>query len=199
MGAMPKVVDHAVRRAELVDAAWRVIAGEGLEAATMRRIAEAAGCTTGRVTHYFDSKDDVLVAALREVHRRAGERMIRHIGGADVATVLLEVLLEALPVDQDRQLEWKVWLAFWGRAAADERLRHEQEQRYAEWRSLLDKLIRRARPRDTAAGRCTAVDLVAGAIDGLGIQAVLEPASFTNARLRRAASAIVGSVVAEGK
>jgi AcrR family transcriptional regulator len=162
MGAMPKVVDHAVRRAELVDAAWRVIAGEGLEAATMRRIAEAAGCTTGRVTHYFDSKDDVLVAALREVHRRAGERMIRHIGGADVATVLLEVLLEALPVDQDRQLEWKVWLAFWDRAAADERLRHEQEQRYAEWRSLLDKLVRRARPRDTAADRCTAVDLVAG-------------------------------------
>ena len=47
---MPKVVDHAVRRAELVDAAWRVIAEEGLEAATMRRIAEAAGCTTGRVT-----------------------------------------------------------------------------------------------------------------------------------------------------
>jgi TetR/AcrR family transcriptional regulator, transcriptional repressor of bet genes len=199
MGAMPKVVDHAVRRAELVDAAWRVIAGEGLEAATMRRIAEAAGCTTGRVTHYFDSKDDVLVAALREVHKRAGERMIRHIGGADVATVLLEVLLEALPVDEDRQLEWKVWLAFWGRAAADERLRREQEQRYAEWRSLLDKLVRRARPRDTAADRCTAVDLVAGAIDGLGIQAVLEPASFTNARLRRAASAIVGSVVAEGK
>jgi AcrR family transcriptional regulator len=195
MAAMPKVVDHAVRRAELVDAAWRVIAEEGLEAATVRRIAEVAGCTTGRVTHYFDSKDDVLVAALREVHRRAGERMIRHIGGADVAAVLLEVLLEALPVDEDRQLEWKVWLAFWGRAVADERLRREQEQRYAEWRGLLGKLVRRARPYDTAADRRTAVDLIAGAIDGLGIQAVLEPASFTNARLRRAASAIVRSVL----
>jgi AcrR family transcriptional regulator len=192
---MPKVVDHAVRRAELVDAAWRVIAEEGLEAATMRRIAEAAGCTTGRVTHYFGCKEDVLVAALREVYRRAAERMRRHIGGADVATVLLQVLLEALPVDEDRRLEWKVWLAFWGRAAADERLRHEQEQRYAEWRGLLDKLIRRARPHDAAADRRTAVDLVAGAIDGLGIQAVLEPASFTKARLRRAASAIVGSVL----
>src|SRR5438067_5665059 len=124
---MPKVVDHAVRRAELVDAAWRVIAGEGLEAATMRRIAEAAGCTTGRVTHYFDAKDDVLVAALREVHRRAAERMRRHIREADAATALLEVVLEALPMDEDRQLEWKVWLAFWGRAVADERLRHEQE------------------------------------------------------------------------
>ena len=31
--------------------------------------------------------------------------------------------------------------------------------------------------------------------DGLGIQAVLEPASFTDARLRRAASAIVESVL----
>jgi AcrR family transcriptional regulator len=195
VGAVPKVVDHAVRRAELVDAAWRVIAEEGLEAATMRRIAEAAGCTTGRVTHYFDSKDDVLVAALREVYRRAAERIRRHIGGADVATVLLDVLVDALPVDEDRQLEWKVWLAFWGRAAADERLRREQEQRYAEWRGLLDMLIRRARPHDAAADRRTAVDLIAGAIDGLGIQTVLEPASFTSARLRRAASMIVGSVL----
>lgn len=192
---MPKVVDHAARRAELLDAAWRVIAGEGLEAATMRRIAQAAGCTTGRVTHYFDSKDEVLVAALREVHRRSAARMIRHIGRADAVTVLLKVILEALPLDEDRRLEWNVWLAFWGRAAADERLRHEQEQRYAEWRGLLGKLIRRARPGDTAADQCAAVDLIAGAIDGLGIQAVLEPASFTDARLRNAASAIVKTVL----
>jgi hypothetical protein len=100
-----------------------------------------------------------------------------------------------LPVDEDRGLEWKVWLAFWGRTAADERLRHEQEQRYVEWRGLLDKLVKRARPRDSAAHRRTAVDLIADAIDGLGIQAVLEPASFTGERLRLAADAIVQSVL----
>jgi TetR/AcrR family transcriptional repressor of bet genes len=192
---MPKVVDHAARRAELVDAAWRVIAAEGLEAATVRRIAQAAGCTTGLVTHYFESKDDMLVAALREVHRRAGQRMIRHVGGADIADVLLEVILDALPMDQDRQLEWKVWLAFWGRAATDERLRQEQQRRYAEWRGLLGKLIRRAHPADAAAERRSAVDLIAGAIDGLGIQATLEPAKFTDARLRKAASAIARSAL----
>jgi TetR/AcrR family transcriptional repressor of bet genes len=195
MASMPKVVDHAARRAELVDAAWRVIAAEGLEAATVRRIAQAAGCTTGLVTHYFESKDDMLVAALREVHRRAGQRMIRHVGGADIADVLLEVFLDALPMDQDRQLEWKVWLAFWGRAATDERLRQEQQRRYAEWRGLLGKLIRRAHPADAAAERRSAVDLIAGAIDGLGIQATLEPAKFTDARLRKAASAIARSAL----
>jgi TetR/AcrR family transcriptional regulator, transcriptional repressor of bet genes len=192
---MPKVVDHAARRAELVDAAWRVIAADGLEAATVRRIAEAAGCTTGRVTHYFDAKDDVLVTALREVHKRAGQRMIRHIDGADIATVLYQVILDALPMDEERQLEWKVWLAFWGRAAADDRLHREQQQRYAEWRGVLGKLIRRARPDDSAVERRTAVDLIAGAIDGLGIQATLEPDLFTTARLRRAASAIVTSAL----
>ena len=192
---MPKVVDHAARRAELVDAAWHVIAAEGLEAATVRRIAQAAGCTTGLVTHYFESKDDMLVAALREVHRRAGQRMIRHIDGADIEAVLREVILNALPMDQDSQLEWKVWLAFWGRAAADERLRQEQQRRYAEWRGLLGKLIRRARPHDTAADRRTAVDLIAGAVDGLGIQATLEPAKFTDARLRKAAIAIARSAL----
>jgi AcrR family transcriptional regulator len=195
MASMPKVVDHAARRAELVDAAWRVIAAEGLEAATVRRIAQAAGCTTGLVTHYFESKDDMLVAALREVHRRAGQRMIRHVGGADIADVLLEVILDALPMDQDRQLEWKVWLAFWGRAATDARLRQEQQRRYAEWRGLLGKLIRRAHPADAAAERRSAVDLIAGAIDGLGIQATLEPAKFTDARLRKAASAIARSAL----
>ena len=192
---MPKVVDHAARRAELVDAAWRVIAAEGLEAATVRRIAQAAGCTTGLVTHYFESKDDMLVAALREVHRRAGQRMIRHVSEPDIAAAMLEVILDALPMDSGRQLEWKVWLAFWGRAATDERLRQEQQRRYAEWRGLLGKLIRRARPHDFAADRRTVVDLIAGAIDGLGIQATLEPASFTDARLRRAATAIARSAL----
>jgi TetR/AcrR family transcriptional regulator, transcriptional repressor of bet genes len=95
----------------------------------------------------------------------------------------------------ERQLEWKVWLAFWGRAATDQRLRHEQQRRYAEWRGLLGKLVRRARPQASPADRRTAVDLIAGAIDGLGIQATLEPASFTDARLRRAASAVARSAL----
>jgi AcrR family transcriptional regulator len=142
------------------------------------------------VTHYFASKDDMLVAALREVHRRAGQRMLRHLDDPDAAAALHAVILDGLPMDPDSQLEWKVWLAFWGRAAADERLRREQQRRYAEWRGLLGKLVRRAHPDDTPADLRTTVDLIAGAIDGLGIQATLDPATFSTARLRRAAAAI---------
>jgi TetR/AcrR family transcriptional repressor of bet genes len=190
---MPKVVDHDVRRAELVEATWRAIAEGGIEGATVRRIAEAAQCTTGRVTHYFETKDDVLVAALRGAYRAATARMAAHLDGRDPRLVLRAVMLEALPVDDERQVEWKVWLAFWGRAAADARLRLEQERHYVEWRALLDDLLRRVRPEEPAAGRRTAVDLIACGIDGLGIQAVLEPGAFTQHRLERDVDALIAA------
>lgn len=190
---MPKVVDHDVRRAELVAATWHVIAEEGLEAATVRRIAEAAGCTTGRVTHYFDSKDEVLVAALREVHRAAADRMVAHLDLSGPEG-LRAVLLEALPLDEPRRLEWRVWLAFWGRAATDAALRNEQERRYAEWRALLDDIVRRVGPPRSASARRTVVDVVAAAVDGLGIQAVLEPDGFSPHRLKRAVDELLTAV-----
>ena len=47
-------VDPSERRAEVVAAAFGLLAEGGVEAATMRRIAAAADATTGRVTHYFE-------------------------------------------------------------------------------------------------------------------------------------------------
>ena len=45
---MPKQVDHGARRRQLVEASWAVIAREGLEGATLRKVAAAANCTTAR-------------------------------------------------------------------------------------------------------------------------------------------------------
>jgi ferredoxin--NADP+ reductase len=50
---------------------------------------------------------------------------------------LRAVLREALPVDADSRLEWRIWLAFWGRAVHDAALAAEQRRRYTEWRGLV--------------------------------------------------------------
>ena len=71
-------VDPAQRRAEIVEATFGLLAEGGVEAATMRRVAAAAGATTGRVTHYFDLRVELLVAALREVDRRRQQRISAH-------------------------------------------------------------------------------------------------------------------------
>ena len=171
---MPKVVDHAQRRRELVAATWAVVAAEGIEAATVRRIAEEAGCTTGRITHYFADKEEVLVAALRQVHRAAGKRMLAAIGPRSGLEALRAVLAEALPLDEERILEWRVWLAFWGSAATSASLQAEQHQRYREWRGLLKRVLATAQlSADIDLDQL--VDQIVALVDGFGLQGVLDP------------------------
>lgn len=51
-----------MKRAELLDAASKVIAEEGFAAASLRRVAHRAGYTTGAVTYYFKNKEDLTLA-----------------------------------------------------------------------------------------------------------------------------------------
>ena len=62
---MPKIVDHAQRRDEIAQVACKVVAQYGFEQATVARIARAAGYTTGMVAHYYESKQEIILAALR--------------------------------------------------------------------------------------------------------------------------------------
>lgn len=57
----------AVRRTELVEAAIRVSLDEGLEAATVRRIAAEAGVSLGTVHYCFGSKRALLEAVVESV------------------------------------------------------------------------------------------------------------------------------------
>ena len=97
---MPKIVDHARRRDEIAHVACQVVAHYGFERATMARIARAAGYTTGMVAHYYESKQDIILAALRLILLRIEARLMREREGGEAN--LLEVLSEALAVDAQR-------------------------------------------------------------------------------------------------
>src|SRR6201999_1319524 len=56
--------DHAVRQREIADTLLRVIGTSGFEKASMRVVAREAHCTTGVLTHYFSSKDDLIAHAI---------------------------------------------------------------------------------------------------------------------------------------
>ena len=118
---MPKVVDHARRRDEIAHIACQVVAQYGFEQATVARIARAAGYTTGMIAHYYESKQDIILAALRLILLRIEERLTREreSGEAD----LLNVLSEALAIDEQRSTECAFWMAFWGQMSADKKLK----------------------------------------------------------------------------
>jgi AcrR family transcriptional regulator len=54
------------RRLLIVEAARRVFEASGLEGASIRVIAQAAGCTTGAIYPLFRSKEEILAAVLGE-------------------------------------------------------------------------------------------------------------------------------------
>jgi len=118
---MPKIVDHSQRRDEIAHVACQVVANHGFEQATVARIARAAGYTTGMVAHYYESKQAIILAALRLILFRIEERLTRErdAGEAD----LLEVLSEALAIDAQRFTECAFWMAFWGQVSADKKLK----------------------------------------------------------------------------
>ncbi len=166
---MPKSIDPIERRAELVAASCEVIATEGLKGATLRRVAAAAGCTTGALTHYFSDRRSLLVDALRAVHYQAGGRMAEAARGASSDLERLEaILLEALPLDKARLREWRVWLAFWAESMNDAELAEENARRYAEWRELLQGVVGSLTRHGTQTEHEVA-HLVA-LVDGLGLR-----------------------------
>ena len=137
---MPKIVDHAERRDEIALVACRVVASQGFDGASMVRIAREAGYTTGMLAHYFDSKQDIIIAALRLILRRIEERLSRPPEG-DTRPDLLELLLEALPIDAQRRIECAFWITFWGQVTADKRLKRINSWVHREYMRLFERCL----------------------------------------------------------
>ena len=56
---MPKIVDHNKYKAEVFNLVYPMFGEHGYASLTTRQIAQAAGISTGRLYHYFDSKEDL--------------------------------------------------------------------------------------------------------------------------------------------
>jgi TetR/AcrR family transcriptional repressor of bet genes len=186
---MPKHVDLARQRLAIANAAIAVIGDAGLDGARLRDVARAARVTTGAVTHYFDGKHAVLEAALAEIVRRTLGRMdaARERRAPGEVSSFISRACSHLPIDEDGRREWRVWLAFWGRAIADPRLRAVHHGHYA---GFVDRLIeplrsmrtQKTRPSRAQARRCA--DALIAAIDGVGVRATLEPDLWPPGRQR---------------
>ncbi|MFJ8477997.1 TetR/AcrR family transcriptional regulator [Kitasatospora sp. NPDC094011] len=102
---MPKLVDHEERRAHIIDALLRSAAASGLHSVTMRSVAAEAGVSVRLVQYYFDTKEQLLLAAMTRLTTRMGERIQRRLRTTGASTaprdIIEAVLLEAVPTDEE--------------------------------------------------------------------------------------------------
>ena len=142
---MPKIVDWDARRDEILSATWRVIARDGLARATIRAIAREASCSPGILAHYFDDKADILGSALLMSHRRVAARMDAGTAGISGLEALKVVMIEALPLDERRDLEAQIEISFWGRALGTAELRELQHTEFDHLCARLHRHLAEAR------------------------------------------------------
>ena len=175
---MPKAVDHAERREELLAAVWSVIVRDGLDRATIRSIAKETGWSSGVLAHYFVDKDDILVSALRLMLERIEDRWDEKLAGLSGLAALRELVLDNLPLDDERTRETRFLMNYWSRSIRTGSRADEQT-----WRRgplLVDRLT------TLIAGGQAAGEVVPGEpadmaerllalIDGLSLHALLDP------------------------
>jgi len=109
--------DHDERRRRIAEVTVDVIAREGLDAATIRRIATELGGQTKLVTHYFSDKHELLVWAYRSLAEQ-GQRCVNDVVARD-PTDIVGSLFAMTAAEERSVLLWRVHAAFLDRAGRD--------------------------------------------------------------------------------
>jgi AcrR family transcriptional regulator len=127
-----------VRRAQIFKAVTEVIARESFSGTTIKKVADAAGVSTGTVNHYFDNKWAMLIETIAHNAAEWNDGTIQAFNGAAPGMPRLEALLMAAgPSNSIIKLRWKVWMAAWGEALQSAELRTALRRSRQAWIALL--------------------------------------------------------------
>ncbi|MEO9329560.1 TetR/AcrR family transcriptional regulator [Gordonia aurantiaca] len=108
---MPKLIDHAERRAEIAEALWRIVLREGVSGVSVREVAAEAGISVGSLRHVFADKAELLEFSMRLIFDRVGERVGAHGHIRNPLRRAEAALSEVMPFDDNRRVEMHVNLA----------------------------------------------------------------------------------------
>ena len=183
---MPKVVDHDARRRDFIKAAYETITESGLANTTVRAVARKAGYTTGALVHYFGDKNELIRLALDYSGEVVRDRMVAAHRQQRGRKALREIVMEALPLDKQRDANWRVWLALWYHSEENVDMRREERRRYREWTGRLERVLKES-VDDGEIYKTTDVRLEVQAliafIDGLGVQHLMSSRGMSAKRL----------------
>lgn len=179
---MPKIVDHDHKRKIIAETAWKIIKTEGIERASIRRIASEAGMSTGALRHYFSNQDELLLFIMEYFLARGRERSENISWSTNPLNAVRESLLELVPVSQDKQTETGVWLVFAIRSLTSAALNAKKDEltegEYILMEALLEILIKAGCINKTINIEIEKLRL-AVIIEGISIHALLRPDIFT--------------------
>ena len=168
---MPKLGMEPIRRAALIDAAIAEIGAAGSLNVPVSRIARRAGMSSALAHHYFGSKDQMLLAAMRHIQAQFGARVRHALARAHSPRDRLDAIITAsFDAEEFSPGVVSAWLAFYMRAqtsAAARRLLHVYTRR------LHSNLVHALRQMTDPASAQRIARMIGALIDGLYIRQAL--------------------------
>jgi len=168
---------RAETRQRLFDAAGRVFETQGIAAASIEAIAEAAGFTRGAFYSNFASKDELIIAMLADHAQRSARRnlelLARHRDPVDFVAALRAAKPDQDdPLDRSELLHMEVIL-YVARAREN---RPELARRLRDRRATIAEIIAQTSAQGTAADPAWASILLA-LEDGFRLHRLIDPAT----------------------
>ncbi len=176
---MPRSLDREERLDQVTQAAWRVLARDGLAALSVRKVAAEAGLPPSSLRYVLPTQSGLREHAIEASVVRLEERLSavdRTVPGWP-----RRLLLELVPLDAERRLEMEVFIALGVAALTDPTLRAARERCEASLRSACVDALRGLAAPDTQAGEAapagsddldTLAVLTHALLDGLALQIV---------------------------
>ena len=174
---MPRIVDHEKKRKSIAEAAWNIIKKEGIEKASIRRVAIEAGMSAGALRHYFSTKDELLLFIMDYYLEEGKKRSQSKSWSDNPLQAVAEVLLELVPIDEEKKIETNVWWILALQSLTSDTLKKKDEMTngmYELASSMIEILVLQGILSDSTNVKLEKSRLAA-LIDGLSIHALLRP------------------------
>ena len=175
-------VDHAERRRRIAEATAAVAAREGLDAATIRRIAAELGGPTKTITYYFSGKQELLLFTYEFLAQQYLEEM-----GASGPADLLTTLTAMAVTDERSRVRWRFYLAFGDRAPRHAQFAELQRRNMDQALAHIAALLRAQRMSEEDIEDASL--LLNALVQGISAQALADPARWPAERVRRVLAA----------
>lgn len=194
---MPKIVNHDQKRKLIAEAAWKIIKNEGIEKASIRRVAAEAGMSSGALRHYFSTQDEMLLFIMDYFFDTGKKRSDHKDWSTDPLQAVEEVLMELVPIDEDRKIESSVWWIFALRSLTSEALKEKKDEltngTYELAKSMIEILTLKEIVSDSVNVELE-VSRLSVLIEGLSFHSLLRPDVYTTGKVREIIHYHLGSL-----